>query len=177
MAREIASKSGERPSGSSQPVNRGDALREIADRAVDSAIWSTACQPTGLLDGLLTGTINMSLEEAETVSLAASDALKDAPRGNGIIVPKVPGLSGTTTGVETSLPPLVRVEEIFGDIARKAISLETSESGPGLDAFLDRLGGRKLRVGTVCSGTESPLLAMRVFSQGMNALTESDDSD
>lgn len=57
------------------------------------------------------------------------------------------------------LPPMDTLEEIFRDIAAKAMSL-------GFDKVLKRLGERPLRVATVCSGTESPILAMEMLQQG-----------
>lgn len=51
------------------------------------------------------------------------------------------------------------LEEIFTDIAQKAMGL-------GLELVLKRLDGRPLRVATVCSGTESPLLALEMIQHG-----------
>lgn len=51
------------------------------------------------------------------------------------------------------------LEQIFTDIAQKAMGL-------GLELVLKRLAGRSLRVATVCSGTESPLLALKMIQEG-----------
>ncbi|KAJ5933706.1 C-5 cytosine methyltransferase [Penicillium verhagenii] len=58
------------------------------------------------------------------------------------------------------LPPMTTLEEIFTDLAQKALSL-------GLLDVLKRLNGRPLRVATVCSGTESPLLAIEMIQKGL----------
>lgn len=56
------------------------------------------------------------------------------------------------------LPPLSDVQEIFMDIVRRV---------PALKGVAEHLGDRKLRVGTMCSGTESPLLALGMISRSM----------
>ncbi|KAF2213398.1 hypothetical protein CERZMDRAFT_30029, partial [Cercospora zeae-maydis SCOH1-5] len=56
-----------------------------------------------------------------------------------------------------SLPPLSDTREIFEDIISKALTM-------GLSEALDNLPG-PLRVATMCSGTESPLLALELFQQ------------
>jgi hypothetical protein len=57
------------------------------------------------------------------------------------------------------LPPMSNLEEIFTDLAQNAMRL-------GLERVLQRLDGRPLRVATVCSGTESPLLALEMIQKG-----------
>ncbi|KAJ5657749.1 C-5 cytosine methyltransferase [Penicillium longicatenatum] len=58
------------------------------------------------------------------------------------------------------LPPMSNLEEIFTDLAQNAMRL-------GLERVLQRLDGRPLRVATVCSGTESPLLALEMIQKGL----------
>jgi hypothetical protein len=62
------------------------------------------------------------------------------------------------TGLDGSLPPIHELEEIFQDISKKAIT-------NGIQAAIRHLGSRKLRVVTMCSGTESPLLALEMVSK------------
>lgn len=57
------------------------------------------------------------------------------------------------------LPPLFELEEIFADMASKAQRL-------GFASVLDALNGRPLRVATMCSGTEAPLLALEMIQSG-----------
>lgn len=57
------------------------------------------------------------------------------------------------------LPPLHRLEDIFEDITEKTFS-------KGLGGALKFLENRPLRVATVCSGTESPLLALQMVKKG-----------
>ena len=53
------------------------------------------------------------------------------------------------------LPPMHKLKDIFNDLTAKAMEL-------GLPDVLKHLGGRPLRVATMCSGTESPLLALEM---------------
>jgi hypothetical protein len=63
-------------------------------------------------------------------------------------------------GIETSLPPLHEIGDIFGDMTKKAMDV-------GFDKIVKHLGGRKLRVATMCSGTESPMLALGLIGKSM----------
>jgi site-specific DNA-cytosine methylase len=62
------------------------------------------------------------------------------------------------TGLDGSLPPMDNLEEIFVDISKKAVK-------NGLQDVIKHLGSRKLRVVTMCSGTESPILALEMVSK------------
>ncbi|KAK4703476.1 hypothetical protein P7C70_g2742, partial [Phenoliferia sp. Uapishka_3] len=62
--------------------------------------------------------------------------------------------AGRCKGIDENLPPIVSLDDIFSDLVRRT----------NLDAAVQRLKGRKLRVGTMCSGTESPLLALGIVS-------------
>ena len=57
------------------------------------------------------------------------------------------------------LPPLHTLTEIFSDMASKALEI-------GFENVLIRLGSRPLRVATMCSGTEAPLLALELIQAG-----------
>ena len=61
--------------------------------------------------------------------------------------------SSKRTKLDESLPPISDITEIFADLTSKAIDV-------GFSKALDHLGNRPLRVATMCSGTESPLLAL-----------------
>lgn len=56
-------------------------------------------------------------------------------------------------GLNLSLPPLSNIEDIFADMAARAMQL-------GLCKALEHIGYKELKVATMCSGTESPLLAL-----------------
>lgn len=63
-------------------------------------------------------------------------------------------------GIKDDLQPISKNSDIFADMTNRAVDL-------GLDRVLKRLDGRPLKVATMCSGTESPLLALGLVSEGM----------
>lgn len=63
-------------------------------------------------------------------------------------------------GTEPSLAPLSETAEFTEGISDKLLA-------SGFDKFLERIKGRKLRVATVCSGTEAPILFLNLLSEGM----------
>ncbi|KAI9836785.1 MAG: hypothetical protein M1819_000950 [Sarea resinae] len=73
---------------------------------------------------------------------------------------KVVGESTRGLGIDESLSPISHIDEIFDDMTNKAMEL-------GLEEFTNHLNGRKLRVGTMCSGTESPILALSQFASSL----------
>ncbi|CBF70236.1 hypothetical protein AN6076.2 [Aspergillus nidulans FGSC A4] len=64
------------------------------------------------------------------------------------------------TQLAQHLPPLYKLSDIFKSLTERAIDL-------GLDKVLTHLGNRRLRVATVCSGTESPLLALEMVKENL----------
>ena len=66
-------------------------------------------------------------------------------------------------GINTNLPPLHDYDNIFADIARKALD-------NGLASALTHLNGRKLRVATMCSGTDCPLIALRMIKNELQKI-------
>ena len=59
---------------------------------------------------------------------------------------------------QSDLPPISSIPAMFDDMVSHA---------PELGKVVDRLNGRKLRVATMCSGTESPLLALRMITRSL----------
>ncbi|KAL2834190.1 hypothetical protein BDW59DRAFT_178723 [Aspergillus cavernicola] len=64
------------------------------------------------------------------------------------------------TQLALSLPPLYKLTDIYKSLTNRAVELN-------LDAVLSHLGSRQLRVVTVCSGTESPLLALEMVRENL----------
>lgn len=60
-------------------------------------------------------------------------------------------------GLAGDLPPIHDLEQIFEEITRHAVQHKS------FPEFVKSLTGRKLRVTTVCSGTESPILALEMI--------------
>jgi len=91
------------------------------------------------------------------------------------------------SGLDATLPPISNITDIFSDMTEKAFNVKDSVfdfskmTGSAalkakakmanithdLDSVLEHLNGRKLRVATMCSGTESPVLALGLISDGM----------
>lgn len=65
-------------------------------------------------------------------------------------------------GLKLSLPPINNISAMFRDMVSKCVG-DLSEAA---DVLKDRL----LRVGTMCSGTESPILAFQQISETMEEL-------
>lgn len=94
----------------------------------------------------------------------------DDADGNELDVPKksrrkaqsasnVPQRKGKLTW-DFSEPPLNNIEDIFADLAGKATQL-------GLLSALKKLKSRPINVATMCSGTESPIIALDMLSAAL----------
>lgn len=59
---------------------------------------------------------------------------------------------------QSDLPPLTDIPSIFADLVERI---------PDFVAFAKAFHGRKLRVATMCSGTESPLLALGLITRAL----------
>jgi site-specific DNA-cytosine methylase len=69
-------------------------------------------------------------------------------------------------GLDTSLAPLSSINDIFEDITTRALA-------NGLREVLKKMT-RPLRVATMCSGTESPLLALEMIQDALKSLDETE---
>ncbi|KAI9753984.1 MAG: peptide transporter ptr2 [Chaenotheca gracillima] len=63
-------------------------------------------------------------------------------------------------GPKWDLPPLHDIEDIFIDMTANAVN-------QGLKSAVDHLANRKLRIATMCSGTESPILALDLIAESL----------
>lgn len=77
-------------------------------------------------------------------------------------------LKGSTKEVRQDLPPLSSISEIFLDITKKA-NKGFGTAGK-MEDVVNHLRGRPLRVATMCSGTESPMLALQMISDCQKTL-------
>ncbi|KAJ4375110.1 hypothetical protein N0V83_002194 [Neocucurbitaria cava] len=64
-------------------------------------------------------------------------------------------------GIDLGLPPLNNISDIFADMSAKASRL-------GLCKVVENLDGHAINVATMCSGTESPLLALDLLSKALD---------
>ena len=70
-------------------------------------------------------------------------------------------------GIDTKLPPMSDLTDIFEDMARRALNEDITGNEFSLRNFIQHIRGRKLRIATMCSGTESPILALSKIIEGM----------
>lgn len=61
-------------------------------------------------------------------------------------------------GLNKNLKPLCKIDDIFDDLTWNATK-------NGFEDFLAKIGSQKLKVSTLCSGTESPLLALQMIQE------------
>jgi len=73
--------------------------------------------------------------------------------------------TGEPKGLNTQLPPLSTIDDIFKDITINGLSLGLREALKTTPV---------LRVATMCSGTESPLLAIEMVQEALRSLGESE---
>lgn len=70
-------------------------------------------------------------------------------------------------GLSGDLPPIHDLKQIFEQVTLHAVHED------GFKDFLESLNGRELRVATVCSGTESPILALEMVVSREYSLEDS----
>lgn len=77
-----------------------------------------------------------------------------------------PGKGKTNTSdrrrfhIDEDSPPLSNLNDIYADLVRRGLEL-------GLEEFLASLGNGTFVVATMCSGTESPILALQMIDDSM----------
>jgi hypothetical protein len=62
-------------------------------------------------------------------------------------------------GIDDTLPPMFSIPDIIVDMSHRSVVL-------GIRCFVQHLGGRQLRIGTMCSGTEAPVVFFREYQKG-----------
>ena len=67
-------------------------------------------------------------------------------------------------GLDRSKPPINTLPDIFEDMVKRG--WDGFRGQKLLEAFVQRVQGRELRVGTMCSGTECPVLALGLINDG-----------
>ncbi|RAL15255.1 putative SNF2 family helicase [Aspergillus homomorphus CBS 101889] len=104
-----------------------------------------------------------SLDEEAMVALEELDST------NPEFVRTLPYAEGglSKAQVAWNLPPMHKLSDIFRSITQRAMDL-------GLDKYLTHVGLRPLRVVTVCSGTESPLLALELLQENLKRFHNKD---
>lgn len=100
------------------------------------------------------------IEEASDLDIDIAEEPTTKRRKRNSPKPQANGAKPRTSkrDLDLSLPPLAHIEDIFLDITKKALA-------QGLDQAIGHLKGGALKIGTMCSGTEAPLLALRLVQQ------------
>jgi site-specific DNA-cytosine methylase len=94
--------------------------------------------------------------EEEEATIALDNSTRPKPKSRARKKPPDDAQHGKS--IDFNLPPIDNIEEAFKDMAAKAQKL-------GLDDALDTVNGRQIKVATMCSGTESPLIAIKQISE------------
>ena len=68
------------------------------------------------------------------------------------------GVGKTPAPDSSDLPPINQIPDMFADMISRV---------PQIKGVVEHVQGRKLRVATMCSGTESPLLALELIQQSI----------
>jgi hypothetical protein len=88
-------------------------------------------------------------EETKDATHGVEEDLNEEEDGSGL---------ATVDASLDSLPPIVAIPEIFADIVKRV---------PKLKGVAEHVKGRKIRIATMCSGTESPLLALDLIQKSI----------
>ncbi|KAM5476679.1 hypothetical protein McanCB56680_007603 [Microsporum canis] len=137
----------------------------------DSSVLSTGTSDTDV-ESLLDASVDLRHQEKVLEEPpAVREAVTEEIRSMLISVPpeilrgKYTTLPGERPkpGLDRSLPPICKIEEIFEDLTAQALK-------NGFNSFLDHIGSHELRVATMCSGTESPLLALEMIQNSLRQL-------
>jgi site-specific DNA-cytosine methylase/superfamily II DNA or RNA helicase len=111
------------------------------------------------------GTNKKSNGAAMTTASAKQNASKTGKGTSKGKATQMRDLTIRNKGLDPGLPPLSSIDDIFRDITTKALDL-------GLREALQKLNRQPLRVATMCSGTESPLLALDMVQDALRSLGE-----
>lgn len=88
--------------------------------------------------------VSMQEDHSSDVDMDASTTNKKTSKSNAL--------------ESSDLPPINEIPAIFDDLVGRI---------PGIKEVAEHVAGRKLRVATMCSGTESPLLALELIQKSI----------
>lgn len=86
------------------------------------------------------------------------DELQEAPSKKKKGTKSEPTKKTVKDVLDPSFPPINEIPKIFADLVSRV---------PKIKEVAEHVAGRKLRVATMCSGTESPLLALEMIQQSI----------
>jgi hypothetical protein len=100
-------------------------------------------------------------DDDDAKAVKAAQAKLSARRLNTLVV---------HNGLDRTLPPIHNLADIFEDMVLNGLHDSKRHQ---LQTFLEYIQGRELRVGTMCSGTECPVLALDLINDGQSLLRAS----
>lgn len=124
---------------------------------------SSSVQPSETDVDVLPGKKTKSTKASKATTKATSSAKAPATTKQKATSKNMVNLITTGPGtkdLDVSQAPMSDLDEIFQDMTAKALRL-------GFDKAVKHLKSRRLRVATMCSGTESPLLALEMIRKSL----------
>ncbi|KAJ5888651.1 C-5 cytosine methyltransferase, partial [Penicillium taxi] len=162
---ESSQETGMKRAGSPGLTNPRIKRKEVDDSPVEPLSGGEEMDLKPLSGGIKTECL-LSTDEPSHLPINASDPLSsdaenEEAKGGSHGACDFPRES--TRNLNADLPPMHKLLDIFQDIAERSMVR-------GFGTVINAIGGRRLRVATVCSGTESPLLALSMFKKGLTAI-------
>lgn len=114
-------------------------------------------------DAALEQLSRVSLESSSEAPTIVASKLDRTVKGGSRPSKGMTRIFDRSKGLATHPPPISDCEDIFMDITKKSIA-------SGLLKVLHHLGSQSLRVATMCSGTESPVLALELVADSLRDL-------
>lgn len=111
--------------------------------------------PDNVMDNAMDGDMMIIDHNEEVLERLGDESIPNEPTGSIRI-------NAITKGLDQSYPPIDNVEDMFLD------AVTTACERFGLDKIVDHFNRRPLKVATMCSGTDSPILAFRLIKEGKN---------
>jgi len=154
QAEESRMSSGSPPEDSSDPVEIGDLVHIINTLSPHTGQgYFKTLQDIDAIDRMITIGLKISSKDEDEGDDDHAEAPKAKPKARGTGATML-----TYTGLDTNLPPLSNIDDIFADLTQRALDV-------GLSNFLEAIGSRPIKIATLCSGTESPLLALQMVQE------------
>ncbi|MCJ1251824.1 hypothetical protein MMC30_009062 [Trapelia coarctata] len=87
-------------------------------------------------------------------------ARKNDSGSSGSVVKGGKGKVGSSIGLDLTRKPMYKIKDIFEDLTKQAMAL-------GFQTVLEWLKHQHLKIATMCSGTESPILALQMIKDSL----------
>jgi hypothetical protein len=143
------------PEASSNPIEIRDLVSILSDLSpyTEQGYFETLKDIASIDKMIIIGLKVSSKGEGDDEDDGDAEAPSSRPKPRGTSTKLL-----SYTGLNTNLPPLSNIHDIFADLTQRAL-------GEGLSDFLEAMGSKVIKVATLCSGTESPLLALQMVQE------------